>query len=306
MRAGRSLLIALLLAGSGLPAQAQDRAMQLTEPPAQPGECWTSVVVPPQFEPVTETVEIAPAHERVEKTPARFEWVDKAVMVPAGVRRVVIRPAQYSVTEERVLVHPGDEVQHRIPAKTRLQSRRVVAATGPVLKPSASSGALCVVDAPTAYRQESAAVVVVPARTEWVERAARYRIVRHRTLVRPAETALQKVPDRQVTRRERVMVEPAGERRVSVSAVTVAQTREVLNTPARIEWRAVLCGSNADPKRIAAIQQALKTQGFDPGRTDGHFVAATDKAMVDWQRSAGLPANGFTVDSLRRLGLPTP
>lgn len=295
-----------LLAVVGTSAVADAGATTLPEPPAQPGECWVPVLVPAQLARSVERIEIAPARERIERIPARYEWVEKTVTIPAGTRRVVVRPAEYATTEERVQVHPADEVQRGIPARTRSEPHRVVAATGPVLKPNPATGALCVVEGPTAWREEARSVVTEPAKTVWVERPAQFRTVRHRSLVKPAETTLKAVPARTVRRRERVLVEPAGEHRVAVPAVFGEQAREVQQTPARTEWRAVLCGDNAGRERVAAIQQALRAKGFDPGRTDGRFVDTTAAAMRAFEQDAGLPADGFSTAGLRQLGLSTP
>jgi len=57
--------------------------------------------------------------------------------------------------------------------------------------------------------------------------------------------------------------------------------------------------------QVTALQQALKARGFDPGEPDGMAGPATRRALRDWQRSAGLPADGFpTADLLQRLQQP--
>lgn len=51
-----------------------------------------------------------------------------------------------------------------------------------------------------------------------------------------------------------------------------------------------------------ALQQALKDKGFDPGPIDGVVGAGTKKALKAWQKSAGLPADGYaSLDTLTRL-----
>ncbi len=51
-----------------------------------------------------------------------------------------------------------------------------------------------------------------------------------------------------------------------------------------------------------ALQQALKEKGFDPGPIDGVIGAGTKKALKDWQKSAGVPADGYaSLDTLTRL-----
>lgn len=51
-----------------------------------------------------------------------------------------------------------------------------------------------------------------------------------------------------------------------------------------------------------ALQQALKDKGFDPGPVDGVIGAGTKKALKAWQKSEGLPEDGYaSLDTLSRL-----
>ncbi|WP_189686962.1 lytic murein transglycosylase [Pseudorhodoferax aquiterrae] len=53
---------------------------------------------------------------------------------------------------------------------------------------------------------------------------------------------------------------------------------------------------------LQTLQQALQSQGFDPGGIDGVLGPATRGAIRRWQRSVGLAADGFpTQDLLERL-----
>jgi membrane-bound lytic murein transglycosylase B len=53
---------------------------------------------------------------------------------------------------------------------------------------------------------------------------------------------------------------------------------------------------------MVALQAALNQRGFDTGRPDGLMGPATRKALRQFQRSVGLPADGFpTEDWLKRL-----
>jgi hypothetical protein len=44
---------------------------------------------------------------------------------------------------------------------------------------------------------------------------------------------------------------------------------------------------------VVALQQALKTLGFDPGAADGKYGAATEQAVVAFQQSKSLTADGI-------------
>ena len=44
--------------------------------------------------------------------------------------------------------------------------------------------------------------------------------------------------------------------------------------------------------KVRDIQQALEAAGFDPGGTDGVFGQQTQSAVIDFQNSKGLTADG--------------
>ncbi|MEM6413491.1 MAG: lytic murein transglycosylase [Pseudomonadota bacterium] len=51
-----------------------------------------------------------------------------------------------------------------------------------------------------------------------------------------------------------------------------------------------------------ALQRALAEQGFDPGPADGVIGANTKKALRDWQRANGYPADGYaSADTLLKV-----
>ncbi|MBS0427555.1 MAG: lytic murein transglycosylase [Proteobacteria bacterium] len=57
--------------------------------------------------------------------------------------------------------------------------------------------------------------------------------------------------------------------------------------------------------QVNALQTALNTRGFDTGTPDGVMGPATRRGLRDWQRSVGLPADGYpTTELLQRLQAP--
>src|ERR1700722_15095784 len=55
---------------------------------------------------------------------------------------------------------------------------------------------------------------------------------------------------------------------------------------------------------VLALQQALQAAGFSPGALDGSFGAGTEAAVLAFQRSEGLAADGIVgPDTARMLGL---
>jgi membrane-bound lytic murein transglycosylase B len=58
-------------------------------------------------------------------------------------------------------------------------------------------------------------------------------------------------------------------------------------------------------EQVKTLQTALGAHGFDAGAADGQMGPATRQALRAWQRSQGLPADGFpTLDQLARLQAP--
>jgi membrane-bound lytic murein transglycosylase B len=54
--------------------------------------------------------------------------------------------------------------------------------------------------------------------------------------------------------------------------------------------------------QLLALQTALNARGFDSGTPDGTIGPATQRAVRQYQRSLGLPADGYpTLDLLQRL-----
>lgn len=60
-----------------------------------------------------------------------------------------------------------------------------------------------------------------------------------------------------------------------------------------------------DRGQVQALQEALNARGFDSGTPDGVVGRATRDALRRWQRSVGLPADGYpTLELLERLQAP--
>jgi putative chitinase len=56
---------------------------------------------------------------------------------------------------------------------------------------------------------------------------------------------------------------------------------------------------------VVALQEALKTHGFDPGMPDGNFGHGTEAAVIAFQKSEGLTPDGVVGPETRaKLGMP--
>lgn len=277
-------------------------SVAIAEPPtAKAGECWSLVVVPATFERHVESVLKTPAGERQIPKPARYEWIEQTVTVPAGKRRIVTKAAEYEVSEEQVLISPAGSRAITTPAKYRTIEERVPSKTGAVLKPHPVTGELCVVEGPIEYQIIKRKQLIEPAGTQMVETQARYKTVKHRKLITPAETKLVDRPERTITKRVKQLAEPAGFTTEPTPAVYEDAVSVVQTSPARSEWRSMLCETNMKPGLVRRIQQALKESGHDPGRTDGRWNAQSSRALRQFQAANGLPETGLSMESLERL-----
>lgn len=76
-----------------------------------------------------------------------------------------------------------------------------------------------------------------------------------------------------------------------------------LTTPAA-QTQAVLSQVGSRGDEVRAVQQKLKTLGYDPGTADGIYGTATARAVKQFQSDHGLTADGIAgVRTLQALGL---
>ncbi len=309
-------LSAAFLLSSGL-AQAQtammsaDAALPIN---ARPGECYARVYTPPQFKTVSDTVLKKAASERVNVIPERYEWAEETVMVkPATERIAEVIPAEYRWEEEQVLVKPASEKVEEVPAtyKTVTQTELVKPATtvwkrgrGPVEKVDNLTGdIMCLVEEPAEYRTISRSEIDQPATTRRVAIPAEYQTVRRQVLVREAEVRKEQVPAQYQSVKVRKLTEAAREERIAIPAEYQTVTRQEKVADGHMEWRPVLCETNATPETVTALQHALQNAGYSPGKIDGRLGAGTVDAVRRYQKANGLPEGGVTLEVLQSLGV---
>jgi len=83
----------------------------------QAGEAWCRVLIPAQYEDVTEQVCVKPATQRREPIPAEFEMRTRQVLVrPAQTRQIPV-PGEYEMRDKQVLVRPASTRQIPVPGE---------------------------------------------------------------------------------------------------------------------------------------------------------------------------------------------
>lgn len=283
---------------------------------ARPGECYARVYTPPQFKTVSETVLKKAASERIEVIPERYEWDEQTVMVKPATERVVeVLPAQYRWEEQQVLVKPAGEKIEQIPAtyKTTTERQLIKPASqewkrgrGLVEKVDNLTGdIMCLVEIPAEYREITHQEVDRPASTRSVAIAAEYQTVRRQVLVKEAEVRKEEVPAQYQTVKVRKLAEPARENRIAIPAEYQNLTHQEKIADGHMEWRGVLCETNATPDTVRALQQALKSAGFYQGPLDGRIGSGTAEGVRRYQASQGMAQGGITLETLERLGVPS-
>jgi hypothetical protein len=305
----------VLAATVAAPALAQEAVFDTGLPlRARPGECYARVYTPPQFKTVSETVLKKAASERIEVVPERYEWDEQTVMVKPATERVVeVVPAQYRWEEQQVLVKPAGEKIEQIPAtyKTTTERQLVKPASqqwkrghGLVEKVDNLTGdIMCLVEIPAEYRDVTHQEVETPASTRSTPIAAEYQTVRRQVLVKEAEVRKEEVAAQYQTVKVRKLAEAARENRIAIPAEYQDVTHQEKVADGHMEWRGVLCETNATPDTVRALQQALKSAGFYSGPLDGRIGSGTAEGVRRYQASQGMAQRGITLETLERLGV---
>ncbi|HNI97061.1 MAG TPA: hypothetical protein PKK94_18420 [Leptospiraceae bacterium] len=278
-------------------------------PNAKPGQCFSKVIIPADYKEVVEQYIKKPASERTETVPPQYELIQEKILVrPATVRYEEI-PAVYEVVEEKVLVKPASKKVIELPPVYETVEERVVDKEGyTVWKKSEDSNLLCLIEVPPVYKTIQKQVLKVPAsKTEEVV-PEEYSIIKRQIEKIPPSTRKVDVPAEYQTVAVKKLIEPEKQIRIPVPAEFENITRTVMVREAATEWRRVLCENNATPSKISKIQNALKTSGFDPGRTDGLADTNTFNALNSYQKSKGLPQDPdkyINLESVKSLGVET-
>ena len=96
---------------------------------------------------------------------------------------------------------------------------------------------------------------------------------------------------------------PAQVKENRVAAKKQDVVRRVKTGEGKMDWRPILCETNASRGMVSKIQQALYNQGFDPGPIDGVMGQGTHAAVRAFQKKKGLAVGGLTMETLKALGV---
>ncbi len=290
---------------------------------ADAGQCFARILVPEMTQVVTESVVDTPERSEIKVIPATYDLVEETVLireesieysvVPATYqtvteqvlieeekREVVVIPAQFEEYEEQVLVRaayttwkPGEGLFGRADA---------VGGDGVTALPTGEI--LCKVEVPAQYRTVTRTRMVSPERTEETVIPARYETITKEVIANPPEVVERVIPAQYETIKVRRMVTAPREETIVVPASMRTVERTQVVGGGQLEWREVLCDTNATPETIAQIQSALVERGYSTGRADGVFGPSTLRSMEAFQRDNGLVVGQLTRETVEALGVP--
>jgi hypothetical protein len=304
----------LIAASVGLAGQtlAQEPVQEPLLPAnAKPGECYTRVFIPTQYETVTEDVVKKEATEHVETVPPTFEWVEEQVLVKEASEEIEVIPAVFKTVTDQVLVKPESEEIEVVPAEYEAVEEKVLVrqaytawktGRGPIEKIDTTTGEImCLVEVPAEYKTVQKQVLKTPPTTRVVTKPAEYETVEKQVVDVPAQTRVVKIPAEYRTVKVQRLVKPAQEVRAPVPAEYETVTKTVKKSDGHVEWRPILCETNVTPEIITKIQEALKERGFYRGVVDGRLGPQSIAGIRAFQRENDLPSGQLTLETLEAL-----
>ncbi len=234
----------------------------LLPPNPRPGECYARVIIPANFDTMSEQVMLREASERIQIIPARYETLAETVLIKEAATRLEVIPATYENVEERVMVKPASSKLEVVPAVYETISERIM------VRPASQK----TIEVPGEYDTVTERVQDQPARTEWkrgtgrgsgsgvalasaahtierfgdlkvlktrfkdtgevmclVEIPATFKTIEKQVLVKPASTRVNEVPAEYKTIKKTVLKKPATTREITIPAQyrTVKVTKQV-------------------------------------------------------------------------------
>ncbi len=285
-------------------------------PQARAGECFARILIPAQYNTVTQSVVLEEGYDRIAVTDPTFAPRTEDILVKDPASRYVVREPVYKTVTEQVIVREGYETYTVEPAQYETVTETVqVRAPRLAWKPGGqlpgaqathvdpTSGAVyCLVEIPGETKTITRRVLVQPETTRTVTVPPQYATVTKQVLVQPAE--VEELPIQAEYKTMTVQSLATGPRadRISVPAKTGVVDTKVLVSEERYDWVSVLCDTNADAATISDIQRALKDRSYYHGPIDGILGAQTHAAISAFQKDAGIPHSGYlSMETIDRL-----
>ncbi len=294
------------------PASAADDS--LFPPAAEPGHCYARLLIPAQYQTVTEKILKHDAGERVEIIPARYETVKEQVLVEEASQKLETIPAKYGFVDEQVLVKPAAQKMVEVPARYETVTERILVkpahtvwkkGSGPIQRIDDSTGEImCLVEVPDEFRTVSKQVLKSPATTRVIDEPAVYQTVKKRVVIEAPQTRTVEIPAKYKTVSVTKLVTPAQEKRIPVPAEYQTVSKRMKTADEHMEWREILCETNMTHGKISQIQRELQKAGYNPGPIDGVIGSQTMSAVNAFQKDKNLTVSKYlTMNTIKALNV---
>jgi hypothetical protein len=181
-------------------------------PNAKPGECYSKVLIPAEYNSETEQIVKRDAYEKIEIIPAKYQMVDEQVIVKEGTEKFIPVDPVFETLKQRVEVQAARRVwrQGRSSKSKRADSSLVAGALSLGLPASAEVGQCFEETYQPAENKTETEQVVKRDAYEGVEVIpAKYEMVEEKILVKDASIKLVEVPPVYETVTEKVLEAPA-------------------------------------------------------------------------------------------------
>lgn len=234
------------------------------------GEIMCLVEVPATYKTVKRTVLVTPAQTRTEEIPAEYKTVKVRQLVSAASEQRTPVPAVYSTVDRRVVDQQAGFVWHDIENRDHPAETR-------------TGNKICLTETEPQYKTVERTIVTTPAQTRTIEIPAEYSQVEVTKLVTPAREESEVIPAEYRTVEKRQLIKDG-----------------------YMAWRSILCETNMTRSRIADIQRALSSAGYDigSGGADGVIGAQTIEAVNEFQRANDLPVDKYlNIETVKALGV---
>jgi hypothetical protein len=282
-------------------------------PNAEPGKCYTKVLIPAKYEVQTEKVLAKEASENVTVIPAKYTMTSKKILVKEASERLVAVPATYTTATEKVLVSEASERLVKVPATYTTVTEKILVrdahtawkkgCSGPVQKLGEDCDVLCLVNVPAQYRTITKRVLKTPASTKSIPIPAKYKTVTRKVLAKPASTKVIPIPAVYKTVKVRELAEPASVKTTPIPESYQTISKRVKVSDSELKWEETVCKARMTSVNIRGVQKSLKSAGFNPGPIDGIFGWRTRAALEKYQRANSLASGALTKETLSSLGL---
>lgn len=239
-------------------------------PNAIPGKCYARCLAPDQYEIREEQVVDKPGSVKIEKIPAKYETVYDTIVLKEATTKTVNIPAVYENVTEDVLVTPATQKWVKGVADKNCLSAN-----------PKDCEVWCLKEVPAVYQKVTRKVEKTPATTKQVEVAAVTKVVPRQKMIYSSYENKIETPPTYKTVMKKVLVAKGGYQ----------------------EWKEVMCEQNLTDTKIAAIQEALRREGYDAGPVDNQMGAKTKQALIKFQQDKGLPVGNLNMETLKALGI---